>query len=77
MPHTFKVNCYAKHHRAGEARVGDVVYLKSRPDVPMTVSFADPHNNYSAGHTPTIKVLYLGPDMHPIRAEFKAAELSL
>lgn len=77
MPHLFKVECYQKHHERGKAQVGDVVYLKSRPDVPMTVMFADPHSNYRAGHTPSIKVRYLGPDLVPIVAEFKAKELSL
>lgn len=77
MPHKFVVQCYEAHHLKGKAAVGDVVYLKSRPDLPMHVVFADPHCNRTAGHKATVKVRYLGPDMQPITAEFKAEELSL
>lgn len=77
MPHKFVVQCYEKHHLLRRAKIGDVVYLKSRPDLPMHVIYADPHCNRASGRTPDIKVRYLGPDMQPITAEFKAAELSL
>jgi hypothetical protein len=76
MPHMFIVECYEKRHIAKKAEVGDVVYLKSRPDVPMHVVYTDPNCNWAAGHKPMIKVRYLGPDMQPITAEFKAQELS-
>lgn len=47
MPHVFKVQCYLKHIVAGKAAIGDTVYLKSRPDMPMTVT-ALPHWNRTA-----------------------------
>lgn len=77
MPHKFVIQCYESHHLKNRARIGDVVFLKSRPDIPMHVVHADPHCNRTSGHKATIKVRYLGPDLHPILAEFKAEELSL
>ena len=77
MPHKFVIQCYEVHHLKGKASIGDVVYLKSRPDVPMHVVYADPCCNRTAGKKAIVEVRYLGPDLLPIRAEFKAEELSL
>lgn len=76
MPHLFKVACYLDHIRRGKATAGDTVYLKSRPDVPMTVAAA-PRYHSAANQVGMVKVSYLGPDLRPIHAEFLAEELSL
>lgn len=80
MPHipaTFKVKCYEAYHLSGNAKIGDVVYLKSRPDIPMHVVNADPHCNRTAGHKATIKVRWLDDGQEVRVGEFKAEELSL
>jgi hypothetical protein len=77
MPHKFIIQCYEAHHLKGRASIGDVVYLKSRVDLPMHVVYPDLNCNRAAGHKATIKVRYLGLDMQPITAEFKAEELTL
>jgi hypothetical protein len=69
--------CYAKHHKTGEAKVGDVVCMKSRPDIHMHIVFAAPNNNYTAGHAPRVKARYMKPDGSLDVAEFRAEELFL
>ncbi|MFT3973309.1 MAG: hypothetical protein QM699_07630 [Amaricoccus sp.] len=76
MPHLFKVACYLEHIRRDRAAAGDTVYLKSRPDVPMTVTRATRYNS-AANQVSMVSVSYLGPDLQLIRAEFHAEELSL
>jgi hypothetical protein len=80
MPHLFKVECYRTAIIRRRASPGDTVYLKSRPDVPMTVtaipfwnSAADPNGD----RLMAVEVSYFGPDMHPIAAKFLPHELSL
>lgn len=76
MPHLFKVECYRHHVEMDRAKVGDVVYLKARPDVPMSVCVR-PTYNRAADRMPAIKCRWLKPDGTPEVAEFFAQELSL
>lgn len=76
MPHIFKVECYRRHVEMDKAKIGDVVYLKARPDVPMSVC-ARPTYNSASGTMGHIKCRWLKPDGTPEMAEFIAQELSL
>lgn len=76
MPHIFKVECYRRHAERGKAKRGDVVYLKSRTDVPMTV-LKPPAVNSAAGKCGSVDVTYLKADGEPHNATFAAEQLSL
>jgi hypothetical protein len=76
MPHIFKVQCYRQHRQLQKAKLGDTVYLKSRPDIPMTVSKL-PHWNSAAGHEPSATVTWIHSDGSVHEHTFNAVELSL
>ena len=69
--------CYAKHHKTGNAKVGDVVCMKSCPGMAMHIVYAAPNTNYTAGHTARVKARYMKPDGSLDIAEFQADELFL
>ena len=74
MPHIFKVKCYRDMVQNGRARIGDVVYLKARPDVPMSVCVLPPSYSTS-GHI--VKVRWMKPDGTIEMGEFFSNELSM
>lgn len=76
MPHEFKVKCYMDVAWNGRAKVGDVVYLKARPDIPMSVCVV-PHVNTAADKIGTVKVRWMTPNLTVEIGEFFADELSL
>ena len=76
MPHVFKIKCYRNEIMSGRAKVGDTVYLKSRPDVPMTVSDL-PVWNRAAGHEPLVITKWMHPSGTIHQEKFQAVELSL
>lgn len=76
MPHIFKVMCYDKQIRESKAKVGDTVFLKSRTDLPMTVSDL-PRCNTAAGHNRQAGVVYINADGLVITQVFDAVLLTL
>lgn len=87
MPHVFQIKCYRKHLAAGKAEVGDTVYLKSRPDVPMTVVSLPYWNQTAEPHGPrnaAVKTVRIGAALTgetatetQIMEEWKAEVLTL
>lgn len=77
MPHGFHVQCYLPVVNRDKAKIGDTVYLKSRPDIPMTVSEL-PHCNRTAGHDPKVRTTWIHDGDGTVRTHlFNAVELSL
>lgn len=58
----------------GKAKLGDVVYMPSHPDVRMTVMFI-PYCNRAAGHTQMVVVQWLDSNLHFVSKEMKAETL--
>lgn len=76
MPHIFKVQCYRSHRQLKKAKLGETVYLKSRPDLPMTVKDL-PAWNSTAGHEPRVTATWIHSDGTVQEHTFLAVELSL
>ena len=76
MPHEFKVKCYRDVVWNSKAKRGDVVFLKSRPDSPMSVCVV-PRTNHAANTMDQVKTQWMRPDGAMETGEFFAEQLSL
>lgn len=76
MPMIFKVECCDALARKGKLKIGDTVYFKSRPDIPMTIS-EDVHYNSAAGHAPDVEVTWISHDHEVKTHRFDAILLTL
>jgi hypothetical protein len=72
----FVVKPYDATHKDEKAKVGDTVYLRCRPDMPMTVSEL-PICNYAANHRAHVVTVWLDPLTNEMRrGTYFANELS-